>query len=293
MAPLLAVALLPPPAAAATRSRCRPPHFGGVSSRTALPCRRLPAHCRAGGGSGGNEADDLDVAVFRFTLGIPGFEDRYIPRVVGIGVAALLAANHLATEDPTTGQTISELVGGVLSVCAIAAPYVSQRLQDAARGGRSSVSNPLPRASNIFRFSEGLPDSAKQELAWATFALLKNCECRGAYLWRSRDVWCLRGEFALNVKQAGTEDFILQCLGNTATQWLPDGSAVDAAGVLQASLLPDSTSSVFITAIERGEGFLMMFSERPRALSSRDRAWVESIARKLSSSIPTPARQTK
>jgi hypothetical protein len=37
----------------------------------------------------------MDVAVFRFTLGIPGFEDRLIPRVVaGIG-AALLAVNHI------------------------------------------------------------------------------------------------------------------------------------------------------------------------------------------------------
>ena len=37
----------------------------------------------------------MDVAVFRFTLGIPGFEDRLIPRVVaGVG-ATLLGLNHI------------------------------------------------------------------------------------------------------------------------------------------------------------------------------------------------------
>lgn len=37
----------------------------------------------------------MDVAVFRFTLGIPGFEDRLIPRIVGFAGGALLAVNHL------------------------------------------------------------------------------------------------------------------------------------------------------------------------------------------------------
>lgn len=40
--------------------------------------------------------DDLDFAVFRFTLGIPGFDDDLIPRVVGVLGAVLLTANHLA-----------------------------------------------------------------------------------------------------------------------------------------------------------------------------------------------------
>lgn len=41
------------------------------------------------------EPEDADVAVFRFTLGIPGFEDRLVPRVVGALGAALLGANHV------------------------------------------------------------------------------------------------------------------------------------------------------------------------------------------------------
>ena len=36
----------------------------------------------------------MDMAVFRFTLGIPGFEDRQIPRVVGAVGALLVVVNH-------------------------------------------------------------------------------------------------------------------------------------------------------------------------------------------------------
>jgi hypothetical protein len=40
------------------------------------------------------------VAVFRFTLGIPGFDDRLIPRFVGVAAAALLAVNHILGAQP-------------------------------------------------------------------------------------------------------------------------------------------------------------------------------------------------
>lgn len=44
--------------------------------------------------------EDLDVAVFRFTLGIPGFDDSNIPRVVGAVVAALVVVNHFLGAQP-------------------------------------------------------------------------------------------------------------------------------------------------------------------------------------------------
>ena len=47
--------------------------------------------------------DDLDVAVFRFTLGIPGFDDALIPRVVGAVGAFLLVANHVFADSPPAG----------------------------------------------------------------------------------------------------------------------------------------------------------------------------------------------
>jgi hypothetical protein len=45
--------------------------------------------------AGGLGDEDVDVAIFRFTLGIPGFDDRLIPRVVGFVGGALLGINHV------------------------------------------------------------------------------------------------------------------------------------------------------------------------------------------------------
>ncbi len=56
--------------------------------------------CLAGAGF-----EDTDIAVFRFTLGIPGFDDALIPRVVGLLGASLILLNHvLDTSDATPAQ---------------------------------------------------------------------------------------------------------------------------------------------------------------------------------------------
>lgn len=57
--------------------------------------------------SGGLGDESVDVAIFRFTLGIPGFDDDLVPRVVGILCAVLLAGNHwLGGSDPSAAQVI-------------------------------------------------------------------------------------------------------------------------------------------------------------------------------------------
>ena len=45
-------------------------------------------------------AQETEVQVFRFTLGIPGFDDSYIPAVVGGLSAGILAVNHLNSAPP-------------------------------------------------------------------------------------------------------------------------------------------------------------------------------------------------
>jgi hypothetical protein len=51
--------------------------------------------------AGGLGDENADVAVFRFTLGIPGFDDSRIPQVVGAMVAAAVAVNHVLGVQPT------------------------------------------------------------------------------------------------------------------------------------------------------------------------------------------------
>lgn len=50
----------------------------------------------------GTGFEETDIAVFRFTLGIPGFDDALIPRVVGILGAALILLNHVLDQSSST-----------------------------------------------------------------------------------------------------------------------------------------------------------------------------------------------
>lgn len=59
--------------------------------------------------SGGMGDDDIDVAVFRFTLGIPGFDDRFLPRVVGLVIASALAINNVLGAQPAPDEQVGSM----------------------------------------------------------------------------------------------------------------------------------------------------------------------------------------
>ena len=52
-------------------------------------------------------AEEPDFAVFRFTLGIPGFDDADIPRILGGLAIVLLVANHVFSEISTDASQAS------------------------------------------------------------------------------------------------------------------------------------------------------------------------------------------
>ena len=56
--------------------------------------------------------------MFRFTLGIPGFNDALLPRLVGILGAALLVANHLSDQGTATGAQVTSCLSSSKSTCA-------------------------------------------------------------------------------------------------------------------------------------------------------------------------------
>ena len=59
--------------------------------------------------SAGAGFEETDIAVFRFTLGISGFDDALIPRVVGFIGAALLVTNHLLDQSDATSAQVCSL----------------------------------------------------------------------------------------------------------------------------------------------------------------------------------------
>ncbi|GJP85119.1 hypothetical protein CLOP_g15214 [Closterium sp. NIES-67] len=81
-------------------------------------------------GSGGGGLDDIDFAVFRFTLGLSWLDDRDIPKVVGTLLGVALLTNHMLTPQPQLpAQTVSECVGVLLVLVSLLLPFIDRKLQ--------------------------------------------------------------------------------------------------------------------------------------------------------------------
>eukprot|EP00227_Mantoniella_beaufortii_P010768 CAMPEP_0197576934 /NCGR_PEP_ID=MMETSP1326-20131121/1751_1 /TAXON_ID=1155430 /ORGANISM="Genus nov. species nov., Strain RCC2288" /LENGTH=220 /DNA_ID=CAMNT_0043139917 /DNA_START=48 /DNA_END=707 /DNA_ORIENTATION=- len=179
-------------------------------SPSLAPQRARSRRAGGGGGGGGRRAtqqqtvraavQDDEFAIFRFTLGIPGFDDEDIPRVVGLIGASLLIANHLASKSPPEAQARTELVGALLSAACVATPAIGRRLME-KKGGVKGGTLDVSGGDQVFAFSSAVTDeAAKSDMAWATYALLTQTNAQGAILHRSGGgggVLCARGSVRL------------------------------------------------------------------------------------------------
>jgi hypothetical protein len=113
---------------------------------SATPCRvgkrasgRLVA-CAGGGGASSADDDgdeaaaappEVDLSVMSFTLGIPGFDDSELPRLLGILFGSCIVLNHVLSSPGgliSDAQLRSEMVGMVLCAVTIALPYIGRQL---------------------------------------------------------------------------------------------------------------------------------------------------------------------
>jgi hypothetical protein len=272
---------------------------------------------------------DIEVAVFRFTLGIPGFDDALIPRVVGILGAGLLLANHVVSPQPVSDpQARVEILGAVLAIVGIAAPTIQQRLDELRPGkGRRAAAESVPGGTNVFALapSNQIEESVQQNLAWSSFAVLKNSNTCGMFVANKGNVVMCRGILgagiaggeATDVLQRATEAWASVNNKNTASYGggssqqqqplvLEDRGAMSRLnGLDTCTLIPSGVNSVAIIPIqplnfeeESGEssknksrgGFsldsvVVLVSERERALSVKEVRWAEGVAAKLYTSL--------
>ncbi|PRW61279.1 required for cyt b6 assembly [Chlorella sorokiniana] len=258
---------------------------------------------------------DAEVAVFRFTLGSDA-ADAAVPRVVGGVGAALLLLNHLLGDQPSEAQLRAEALGAALAAVAFVTPTIEQRLKEIQPGrGRQAAAASVPGAGSVFALQPGLPDGLKQELAWASYALLLNTNiCGLAVYWDGRAVLA-RGQLgtaALGSAAAGGSKAdpgaVLDALSvaepaaasrgwRQGPLYCPDKAAIAKAGaggwpcvpagaesLLVQPLLPFSSSARSSSSATGGaspQGFMLLVSERPRALSGKERAWAAAVAAKL------------
>ncbi|ONK56522.1 uncharacterized protein A4U43_C10F9670 [Asparagus officinalis] len=137
-----------------------------------------------------SEQQLLDLSVLRFTLGIPGLDESYLPRFIGAAFGSLIIANHfLSPSSPSPAQLRSEALGTCLAAFSTALPYLGKFLKGANPVDRSS----LPEGNKqIFVLSQNLSGIQKEDLAWESYVLLRNTNTMSVAI-VVQDTFCLRG----------------------------------------------------------------------------------------------------
>lgn len=278
-------------------------------------------------------SQEVDVQVFRFTLGIPGFDDANIPRVVGFLGGSLLAVNHLLSASPisdaqvlhagnthcTCGfrslqaqirytylsscvQVRGEAIGALLALLLIALPSIEEELKQLGSSqGRKATAQVVSGARSLFLYNTS-NENAARNLAWVSFASLRNSNTSSILVvWKGK-VQIARGAFAAEVsksddKSAALEQFQLSMqeelqqpsflagLPEDGT-YMPNRQAISDLNVSKLSCVAEGIQSAMLLPLSGTSGeasFMLMLSEFERALGPRDQAWLRGLSKKVRS----------
>lgn len=238
-----------------------------------------------------NLSPDVDLSVFRFTLGIPGFDESNLPRIIGIVFGLLLVLNHILSQNSVTpAQLRSEAVGLVLASIAVCLPFAGKRL----KGMSVSRHQDFPAdCRQVFLMSENLSVDDKEDLAWGSYALLRNTISMSVLIFHS-EVLCARGFWDMpadasnddifnlfkgEIEQLGLSDLTttLYFANNADEQgWdiIPKGAASLLVQPFNCRILSDEN-------ITNSRGFVFLISRTPQAYGDKERAWVTALANKF------------
>ncbi|CAN6306100.1 unnamed protein product [Urochloa humidicola] len=235
----------------------------------------------------------VNLSVLRFTLGIQGLDESYLPRWIGLGFGALVVLNHLLSPSPTPAQLRSEALGLCLAAFSATLPFLGRFLEGADAASRV----PLPEGSRqVFVMSENLSAAQKEDIAWASYVLLRNTNTTSVLI-AVGDMLCARGYWdppADTSKYAMIEWFKSQMqkvgLPNLRdTLYFPNSSDSQLA-----KILPDGVLSVLAQPVLRSpdlangktktEGVILLASNANYAYTEKDRVWIRTIANKFQSS---------
>jgi hypothetical protein len=155
-----------------------------------------------------------------------------------------------------------------------------------------------------------------QELAWASYALLLNTNiCGLAVFWRGQAVLArgLLGVPSMATPPAASAvvaaSDVLAALSGTelaraSSSWqqgvlfCPDRAAMGSSGAGNWACVPEGAQSLLVqplqpfgqrtagsTTDQASQGILLLLSERPRAMSAKERSWASAVAAKLHDSL--------
>ncbi|CAN8252680.1 unnamed protein product [Cochlearia groenlandica] len=235
-----------------------------------------------------NQQQQLNLSVLRFTFGIRGLDESYLPRWIGYGFGSLLLLNHFSSSGSISeSQLRSEILGSLLAAFSIALPYLGKFLK-----GSEAEQRTLPEdGDQVFVMSSEIGDSLKEDLAWATFVLLRNTSTI-AVLVSVRGELCVRGYWncPAQMPKAQLYDWFKRKVDEIGladvkeTLYFPQY----AGSTPSWDILPDGTRSLFVLPLVQNidesqtmDGFLLVASTAGYAYSDKDRAWIGAIAEKF------------
>ena len=250
--------------------------------------------------------DDEDFAIFRFTLGIPGFDDGDIPRVLGVLAGALLLANHASSGNVSSAQSRAELIGALLVCACFYAPELGRRIQEATTGSSSSSkknSVDMLGGSSQFLVEESYKETKNTNYAWASYAALTNTNAKGVAFFEDTN----EGKLMMTVARgsvrtiedgasAGSNSEVLRKLAKgfsydrldvkeDGNLYLSSRMELDAAEANRWEFLPPGAESAVVRRAKTGsKGVVVAYSDQPRAFNAKARLWLGALAEKMSTS---------
>ncbi|XP_076883848.1 protein COFACTOR ASSEMBLY OF COMPLEX C SUBUNIT B CCB2, chloroplastic-like [Bidens hawaiensis] len=236
-----------------------------------------------------NQNQQLNLSVLRFTLGIPGLDESYLPRWIGYAFGSLLVLNHFASSNPTPAQLRTEVLGLSLAAFSVTLPYIGQFLKGASPVVKASIPE---GAEQIFAMSPDISDTSREDLAWGSYTLLRNTNSISVLI-TVNDVLCVRGYWNtpknMDISKDRAIDWFKEQIRHvglanlTDTLYFPKRSDFELWG-----MLPEGTRSVLVLPViknqdkdEASTGFVLLASSINYAYSNKDRAWIAAIANKF------------
>lgn len=261
-------------------------------SRSKINSRFIPISARLHNNQQ-QQQQQLNFSVLRFTFGIPGLDESYLPRWIGYGFGSLLLLNHFFGSGSTSvPQLRSEALGLSLAGFSVALPYLGKFLKGATPVNQISIPEEVEQ---IFVMSPDISDELKEDLAWVTYILLRNTNTFSVMV-SVQGKLCIRGYWNTpsDVSKAQLHDWFNRQIENIGlfdlkeTLYFPQNS-----GSRLSNILPKRTSSLLVQTVvgapsslnsneeQKTEGFVLVASSMGYAYSDKDRAWIGAIANKF------------
>ncbi|KAB2600069.1 hypothetical protein D8674_010340 [Pyrus ussuriensis x Pyrus communis] len=256
-----------------------------------FPTNFLPVSARLDDSKSTSTDPQLNLSVLRFTLGIPGLDESYLPRWIGYGFGSLLILNHFAGSAATPAQLRTEALGLSLAAFSVALPYLGKFLKGATPMDQTTIPQ---GCEQIFVISQNVSDTQKEDLAWATYILLRNTNTIAVMISVQNEL-CVRGYWNIpdEVSKANVLGWLEKQIESIGISDLKETlylSQIEDSGLWE--MLPQGTRSLLVqpilqvehsidNVIQKVEGFVLLASTMRYAYSDKDRAWIGALTNKF------------